>query len=162
MLHCETSHVTMWATFMTITRWRWRPIAFREKRSVKKYYWITDITPWKTCTFTCSRVVVVYVVFVVDLFLFVEDFDSCSVIVSIKLIKIRNRTAITYVTYVVHAAQGRSERGCGGASPPPPPPPNNMSQLAKSANYTHTSIRISKTEKVDKDYVLWWQQLHNI
>ena len=120
MLHCETSHVTMWATFMTITRWRWRPIAFREKRSVKKYYWITDNTPWKTCTFTCSRVVVVYVVFVVDLFLFVEDFDSCSVIVSIKLIKIRNRTAITYVTYVVHAAQGRSERGCGGASPPPP------------------------------------------
>ena len=94
---------------------------------------------------------VVYVVFVVDLFLFVEDFDSCSVIVSIKLIKIRNRTAITYVTYVVHAAQGRSERGCEGASPPPP---NNMSQLAKSANYTHTSIRISKTEKVDKDYVL--------
>ena len=32
--------------------------------------------------------------------------------------------------------------------------PNNMSQSAKSANYTHTSIRIGKTEKLDKDYVL--------
>ena len=47
--------------------------------------------------------------------------------------------------------QGRSERGgVGGVRHPP----NNMSQSAKSANYTHTSIRIGKTEKLDKDYVL--------
>ena len=47
--------------------------------------------------------------------------------------------------------QGRSERGgvCGGGGGASPP--NNMSQ---SANYTHTTIRIGKTEKLDKDYVL--------
>ena len=47
--------------------------------------------------------------------------------------------------------QGRSERGGVGGCVTPP---DNMSQSAKSANYTHTTIRIGKTEKLDKDYVL--------
>ena len=60
---------------------------------------------------------------------------------------------VVVVGLPLSSPQGRSERGGGmgggGASPP-----NNMSQSAKSANYTHTSIRIGKTKKLDKDYVL--------